>query len=267
MNSDGIMSNLAEGTTSNQPLAMCQLIRPFLINIDKDKNRLKSITEMLNRAGIDFKRISATTPASMKHIRINIEVDTYYSSACVPANLISHLKALSAFISYSKKNNEFALILEDDATPSPTLTSENLQKILDSAPANFDILQLGTSNLRASEYLINHKNKSGLLWHNWHYPLWGTHAYLITNRAAARIVEKLFLNMELNLKPFFCPDLCVADFLLYFQNNTYTSTYPWFGQLRMDSTVRSETINDEIEMMQKRNEFLRSCWSNHPRFD
>ena len=179
-----------------------------------------------------------------------------------PANLLSRLKTLHNFITNTEHNNEIALILEDDAVPSPSLTFKGLINMLDTAPNSFEILQLGTSHLQSAERLIQHKVKSGLEWHNWHYPLWGSHAYLITKEAAEKVVRTLFHNTELDLKSVYCPDLCVTDHLLYLICQTYTSTYPWFGQLGWKSSIRFATTEKEKEMMKKRNQFLHECWGN-----
>jgi GR25 family glycosyltransferase involved in LPS biosynthesis len=239
----------------------CQ-IKTFLINIEGHTDRLKNTSNHLDRANIPFKRIKAVTPESMRHINIAIKNDIYFESMAQPANLISHLKTLHNFITNTEHENEIALILEDDAVPSPSLSSKRLFNILNTAPNNFEILQLGTSHLQSSKRLIQHKLKSDLSWHNWHYPFWGSHAYLITKEAAEKVVRTLFHSTELDLKSVFCPDLCVTDYLLFLICKTYTSTYPWFGQLGLESSIRHATTKEEKEMMRKRNQFLRECWRN-----
>ena len=248
----------------DNPLYDYNTIKTYLINVDRDIDRLSHMNVQLNHAGIKFKRIKAVTPDSMKHVNINITSDIFFSSAYVPANLLSHLKALLHFASFCQSCNDVALVLEDDATLSPTLTSNTLFKILKSAPDDFDILQLGTSHLASAECLFEYRKNFNLVWHNWHYPFWGTHAYLITSSAAVKVVKKLFFNLEIDLRKSFCPDLCVADFLLYSICNTYTSTYPWFGQCSLDSTVRPDSINDEFEMIKRRNNFLHASWETPP---
>ena len=239
----------------------CQ-IKAFLINIEGHTDRLKNASNHLSQANIPFKRIKAVTPESMRHINIAIKNDVYFASMAQPANLLSHLKTLYNFITNTEHNNAIALVLEDDAVPSPSLTFKRLINILNTAPNNFEILQLGTSHLQSAERLIQYKVKSGLAWHNWHYPFWGSHAYLITKGAAEKIVRTLFPNTELDLKSVYCPDLCITDYLLFSICMTYTSTYPWFGQTGLESSVRHATTSKEKEMMQKRNQFLRECWRN-----
>ena len=256
------MGNAFDADVSSMSQDNRYQIKTFLINIEGHTDRLENASNHLSRANIPFKQIKAVTPESMRHINIAIKNDVYFASMAQPANLLSHLKTLHNFITNTEHNNEIALVLEDDAVPSPSLTFKELINMLDTAPNNFEILQLGTSHLQSAERLIQHKVKSGLEWHNWHYPLWGSHAYLITKEAAEKVVRTLFHNTELDLKSVYCPDLCVTDHLLYLICKTYTSTYPWFGQLGLESSIRYATTEEEKEMMKKRNQFLHECWGN-----
>ena len=256
------MGNTFDAGVSSMSQDKRYQIKTFLINIEGHADRLKNANNHMRRANIPFKRIKAVTPESMRHINIAIKNDVYFASMAQPANLISHLKTLHNFIKRTEHSNEIALILEDDAVPAPSLTFKRLINILDTAPNNFEILQLGASHLQSAEQLIQHKQKSDLAWHSWHHPFWGSHAYLITKEAAEKVVRTLFHNTELDLKSVYCPDLCVTDHLLYLICKTYTSTYPWFGQLGLESSIRYATTKEEIEMMKKRNQFLRECWSN-----
>jgi GR25 family glycosyltransferase involved in LPS biosynthesis len=258
------MANAFDEDESNMTQVSRVSIKAFLINVEDRTDRYKQSSSQLNQAKIPFTTIKAVTPESMRHIDIAIKNDVYIASMGQPANLISHLKTLHKFITNTEHDNKIALILEDDATPSPSLTFEKVLSTLKTAPNNFKILQLGTSHLQSAERLFNHRCKSGLAWHEWHYPFWGTHAYLITKEAAEKVVRTLFHSTELDLRSLYCPDLCISDFLLYLIRKTYTSTYPGFGQIGLESSIRYATTSEEKEMMQKRNQFLRGCWSNPP---
>jgi len=235
------------------------MIRTYVINVAGEDKRLSEIAQALSHKSIGFRRIDAITPASMKHINITSDCDILYPSMLPPACLISHLKALMTFLS-EYADGDFCLILEDDVTPAPSLTSERLRNLISTAPNNFEILQLGTSHTKGSKLLLDHRRSSSLYWHNWHYAFWGAYAYLVTAEGAGKIVENLFSSCILDLSGFYCPELCVADYLLFDICKTYTSTYPWFGHLGVDSSVRPESVAHEQQTIAERNQFLRSCW-------
>ena len=235
------------------------MIRTYVINVAGEDKRLSEISQALSRKSIEFRRIEAVTPAAMKHIDIKSNCDIVYHSMLEPACLTSHLKALMTFVSESE-SGDIALILEDDATPAPSLTPERLRSLILYAPKDFEVLQLGTSHTKGSSLLLSHRIKHSLEWHNWHYALWGSYAYMVNKKGALRVLERLFSSCMLDLSGFYCPELCVADYLLFDICKTYTSTYPWFGHLGVDSSVRPESVAHEQQTIAERNQFLRACW-------
>lgn len=220
---------------------------------------MADIRQSLSLKSIPYKRVKAVTPKEMKKIEIKSSCDVYYKSMLPPACLASHLKALMTFLS-EYECDEYALVLEDDVALAPSLTAEKLRLLAANAPKDFEILQLGTSHVIGSYSLLTHRKKSSLEWHNWHYALWGAYAYLITAQGASRILEKLFSSCVLDLSGFYCPELCVADYLLFEICKTYTSTYPWFGHMGHGSSVRPESVDQEQQIISERNKFLRGCW-------
>ena len=235
------------------------MIHTYVINVEGHNKRLADVRQSLSLKGIEVKRIKAVTPEDMRRIGFKSDCDIYYPSMLPPACLVSHLKTLMTFLS-EHESGDHALILEDDVALAPALTAERLRSLPLNAPKDFEILQLGTSHAKGSYSLLEHRKKSSLQWHNWHYALWGAFAYLVTEQGAERIIERLFSSCILDLSGFYCPELCVADYLLYEICKTYTSTYPWFGHTGHDSTVRSISEPRERQLMTKRDEFLRTCW-------
>lgn len=235
------------------------MIRTYVINVDGETDRFGKISSALNEKLISFKRVKAVTPEDFNRIKIACDCDILYPSMLVPACLVSHIKALMVFIAEGKAD-DVALILEDDAVPAPALTEERLEKLLSNAPSDFEILQLGTSHPLCLRSMIELRRKHSIAWHNWHYPMWGSYAYLVGFKGAERLVERLFPSSCLNLTGIYCPELCVTDFLFYSILRSYTSTYPWFYQFTLSSSVRPESDALERQMNLERNQFIRSFW-------
>jgi glycosyl transferase family 25 len=103
---------------------------------------------------------------------------------------LSHLMLIKSLIG---KTNGYTVIFEDDFKIINDNLQDNIQNALTLLNDNFDMLYLGNLNNNHNEqykdniYYIDNKK-----------PLWGTHAYVINNKSAGKIYNKL-LNMNLEI--------------------------------------------------------------------
>ena len=113
----------------------------YVINLEKDSERLESITTQLKAQNIEFERFEAIDGASIKN---DLRLTTHCSSNC-PDGLkgcaISHRTLWETMIEKDYKN---ILIFEDDAILNSNLDSE-LQLSWNEIPNDFDILYLGST--------------------------------------------------------------------------------------------------------------------------
>jgi glycosyl transferase family 25 len=162
----------------------------FVINLDCSKDRLDNITTELEKAQLNFTRISAINGSSLN----SSELDTYYNPAL---NKRTYRRSLSrgeigCYLSHRRcwqqvvdKNLSMALILEDDAqlnTQLPDVLSSieqisinwdiiklcdppKYKKRLSTVPLdiNFDLCQYKKIPSRATGYAISYKGATKLL--------------------------------------------------------------------------------------------------------
>ena len=201
-------------------------IDAFCINLDRDYPLYEGLSGDCARVGIALQRLSATIASEDDTKSIRSPSPLVYRSMAELGCLISHLRAIQQFLNGPA---EFALILEDDAWLSPFFNMAFLQQAVQSAPANWEVLQLGSSPQRVSQCLLDYRSKYGLLWHRWVHGNWGCHAYLITRQGAKTIASQLFRNNQFSPDQNYAPELQVADFLIYDLTRSFTSTYPFVG--------------------------------------
>jgi GR25 family glycosyltransferase involved in LPS biosynthesis len=157
--------------------------------------------------------------------------DLHYSYA-EGGCLLSHLKALEQI---SLSNAEYAIVSEDDAHLDPRMYS-NLMRIIDTAPKNWDVLQLHTNNEDQSE----HCRHLDIDWIHWFPHHWGTLCYVVRVTAAQRIISSVHVNaMKQTILPY--RNILVADEFIYFKVNTYTYTKRFIGrESHFKSTIQPE---------------------------
>lgn len=113
----------------------------YVINLEKDKERLEFISTQLKALNIEFQRFEAVDGSSIKN---DLRLTTHCSSNC-PDGLkgcaISHRTLWETMIENDYKN---ILILEDDAILNSNIDSE-LQLSWNTVPNDFDILYLGST--------------------------------------------------------------------------------------------------------------------------
>lgn len=89
----------------------------YLINLDRAKERLAIMNQELNKHQITYERIDAVDAKILDHS--TYVIDNKYDRDLVPGEIgcyLSHVKALQTFLA---SENDFAIILEDDAILDP----------------------------------------------------------------------------------------------------------------------------------------------------
>jgi GR25 family glycosyltransferase involved in LPS biosynthesis len=212
----------------------------YYINLDKSLDRNKHMIEQFKKYNIqNYKRIKAITPSDIPEINKQI-----YSNVCNGntelelACLYSHLKTIhTAYIN----NDEYALILEDDAIIHRLINFKNLFK---TAPYDWELLQLHVTNST-----IFDKNKD--LWLPYKDGNWSTVAYVINRKGMNNILSKIFLNYnkERKLEDFILNGYtlslykpCVADFTIYKIAKTYSCNDLLFTSPATTSTIHPEHL-------------------------
>jgi glycosyl transferase family 25 len=113
----------------------------YVINLEKDKERLEYITTQLKAQDIEFERFEAVDGTKIKDdIRLTSQCNTTCPDG-LKGCAISHRTLWETMIEKDYKN---ILILEDDAILNSNLNSE-LQLSWNEVPNDFDILYLGST--------------------------------------------------------------------------------------------------------------------------
>ena len=202
----------------------------YYINLERSKDRKRHMEKVFKDGvfhnkkivrfnAIDYKKVDVykkfTTDSTVNMIRV-----TKPEYAC----LLSHLEVIRKF---SKTNYEHALIFEDDLKLiDKKFWNEPIKNVIENAPKDYDIIKLN----RHCNKDLQYKNMY-TLWDikkenvNRNIGDWGTVAYIISNKAAKKLMNKIYVNGKyvLNDKLFH-----VADFLIYKELKTYIYKYPFF---------------------------------------
>jgi GR25 family glycosyltransferase involved in LPS biosynthesis len=262
----------------------------YFINLDADIDRRAYIKDQLKAKGFtDINHVSAWTPSDVSS-RVQLGVTSIQNMlkqndkeiACIA----SHLYAIYQAVTDSTNDSPYALILEDDIRFEFDI---NWKDMIASAPSDFGILQLTSSNSEKvgalwKEYVDEVKKSTASLrgstnpqWihRNWDSMLWSTQAYLIRKDAVRSLIEPI---MKLNPsdhkyhmfipKPngFICgststcilPFRIVADIYLYsYFSPSYMTRIPMFNGIIKNTQEIKETsqIQDESKVEQHMKKF------------
>ena len=173
--------------------------------------------------------------------------------------IISHLEAIRQF---AQTNNPYALILEDDiCLDFKPYWKKTINEIIEEAPKDWEILQLCyiiKKYIPQQDYELHTPNKD----------MWSTAAYLITNQAAKRLMNKIGKTEKFDLSH---TKMHQADRFLYQNCRTYTyKDCPFIYRTNNDSTIfpdfvyYHENSKKQIELMLKNNQKQQSAqsWNN-----
>ena len=155
----------------------------YLINMDKDKKRLESVTKECNNVNITFKRFPGIDVNNLsKEILdkyIPKEIQEYGTNGLIGCGL-SHLFIWKDAINKNYKN---ILVLEDDITFTDDF-NEYFINVIKEVPEDYDILYLGYKDIICNppkDCSYNHIYKPI-------FPL-QTHAMIISNKGLKKLVN------------------------------------------------------------------------------
>ena len=126
----------------------------YLINMDKDTERLEKVTKECKKFNINFERFSGVNPLKLSKKELNKYVSKTCQNIC-PYGLIgcgvSHMKIYEDALKNNYKN---ILVLEDDVYFDEKLYEE-LNKAMTELPEDYDILYLGCFGICDKEQVYN----------------------------------------------------------------------------------------------------------------
>lgn len=217
-------------------------MKHFWINIDRNEERRKFMSEQFEKHNLENHRISAYTPADFDNILVQKRPITCKYPGCVTcefefACLCSHLKAIEEGL---KTGDPYFVIMEDDVFMPFTLDYEALVKDM---PADTEILQLLILYGETVKHLYNYHNYMNQRYIKWQYLLPSTGYYIISREGGKKLLDLLY-NKESKKYDFSkSPYQIVADVLLYMTVNTYATTHPYaYPDIRMGSEIHSDHL-------------------------
>jgi hypothetical protein len=195
----------------------------YWINLDSSIKRKEKMDSILNNIDVLSTRIKAINGISEE---LDIK-NTYFQKNegyIYPNNtnieyavILSHLKALEEInknYTHNIQNNNVSLICEDDLSLEfiPNWTT-NLEKIINNAPEDWEIIMLGYFTLNIN-FVSDYRK-----WDN----DWSALSYLINHKSLYKLNE---IKKDNKYKTF--NDVMAADNYLFRIFNTYVYKYPYF---------------------------------------
>jgi glycosyl transferase family 25 len=156
----------------------------YLINMDKDIDRLKIVTKECDKVNIKFERFPGIKVSDVSQNILDkyipIEIQKYGPNGMIGCGL-SHLFIWQDAI---KKNYKNILVLEDDVYFTDDF-NEYLDNVMEELPKDYDILYLGYK-----DYFRCEPPKNGKFNYIYtpYYPLL-THAMIISNKGLKKLIK------------------------------------------------------------------------------
>ncbi len=153
----------------------------FVINLDEDSNRLSKMDTQLTHLGINYERMSAVRGSNLTTDELYPITSPICHTFCTSSMVGIWLSHYNCWLEIHERKIPYGIILEDDVTLE-TDYKEQVNAVL-SVDIDWDIILLGC-------FLCNEgkmkKNKEML-----YVPyFWGgLHAYIISKRGAAKLIE------------------------------------------------------------------------------
>lgn len=209
-------------------------IKYYWINIDNSLDRKEFMEKQFKDKNFLNERISAITPDKL--IDVLEDKPPYYcgNSCCLNNNcndckfeyscICSHLEAIKK--GYSNGDKYF-IVCEDDIYFPFNIDYNKIISIL--SPNNIDIIQMMVLDCEGNDYLNNlYKNNNSLFTtFDPSKRLFSTGMYLITRKGANKLLNLCINNKTLKYDLSNINCIKQADFLLYMNVNTITSTFPF----------------------------------------
>jgi GR25 family glycosyltransferase involved in LPS biosynthesis len=207
-------------------------LKYYWINIESSTKRKDFMENQFLKLSYDNKRIDAITPDNFFEILedkppyfcgndcclINNCNDCKFEYACI----CSHLKAIKEGFD---SGDEYFIVCEDDILIPFNIDFQNL---INNLPKDFEIFQMMVLDENANNYLYNHFINTNEFCVKFNHTLgfYSTGMYLINRNGASKILDKMINKISLKYDFRSINTLKQADFLLYLNTNTYTSTFP-----------------------------------------
>lgn len=224
----------------------------YYINLDKSKHRKACVEASLNKYNINGVRISGIQGSEYSN-NGTIIVDNVAYPYCIDAKKIlpsdgqrgcalSHLKAV---ISIKNSNSPYAVIIEDDLDfqlMENWIQKFSLQDIIDSAPADWELIKLHNSNVKTIKHLYN-QYKSGQKYQNivaFDPANWSTMCYIINTKYIDTFYKQYYRNSTF----VFNQDYFVADIIQYCSPRMYDYTLPLFTSKCLSSIICGDKNNE-----------------------
>ena len=210
----------------------------YWINIDTNLKRKDFMVKQLKNK--ENTRISAIIPSTLPDIIYYKKGKDNYKPAEY-ACICSHIKAIETALT---SNKEYFIILEDDMIFSFDI---NIEKMLKTAPKDWEVLQLMTSNSRKLDKLYN-LSLEDTHWIKWENGNFCTGSYVMNKTGAKKLLKRLKPNGILDFSTILEVPL-QADYIIYYFCTTYTSTFPLFySNNQLVSQIHTNHENDKISM-------------------
>lgn len=217
----------------------------YWINIDERVDRYAHMADIFAKYGWPNTRIPAIVPYT-----VSSNMDILYASnisnlrihmpsiACIG----SHIKAAQVAQSDMSKSDklEHIIIMEDDIIP---LFDIDFSKIIETAPTDWDILKLHTSNKAIINSNLTKFYNADSLWSEWVIDDWSTVAYVL-NRNTVNVIaahmDTTTTYSTLDLRPY---NTLVADVVLYEARRTYSLNVPIFKtRIDLGSDIKPQDV-------------------------
>ena len=192
----------------------------YLINMDKDTERLIKVTKECKKFNINFERFSGVDPLKLSKKELNKYVSKTCQNIC-PNGIIgcgvSHMKIYEDALKNNYKN---ILVLEDDVYFSNKLYEE-LDKAMTELPKDYDILYLGCLGICDKKQIYNFdfynllyyllskckskcKNNKTIKYKYIHVPelALSAHAMMISNKGCKKLlnlIKKLNYHIDMTI--------------------------------------------------------------------
>ena len=223
----------------------------YWINIDERVDRRTHMTDIFAKYCWQNTRIPAVVPSTMSS-----DIDILYASntpnetnlrihlpsiACIGSHIKAAQVAQADMSDMSKSNKlEHVIIMEDDIIP---LFDIDFSKIVETAPTDWDILKLHTSNKAVINSNLTKFYDFSSLWSEWVIDDWSTVAYVL-NRKTVNVIaahmDTTTTNSTLDLRPY---KTLVADVVLYQNRRTYSLNVPIFKtRIDLGSDIKPQDV-------------------------
>ena len=185
-------------------------IQAYVINLDKDSERLNSVKPELAKFNLPFQKIIGVPGSALHRDEKQRLASTLCNAFCTPSMIgcaASHLKTWKTFLHES--SGDVALICEDDIRVMQDARRQ-LHNALKEVPSTFDLLYAGclqchptSSSWSAALFRILTAGKIGnekseILTQSIYVPqlALGTHCYLVSRRGAKKLIAIFEQNIS-----------------------------------------------------------------------